>query len=109
MTKNDNDKVARVLKAAAEKRNAAGGSRSQGIVPINPEPATGWERASDPTVKIAAQLLAGFAANPANNLHDAFMRDEGFGDRAIEHYVCKSLNIAQELLTQNAERERGVE
>jgi len=104
MDKSEADKIARVLKAAAEKRTANSANRSQGIVPMNPCPPVGWERANDPTVKIAAQILAGFAANPANNLHDAFMRDEGFGDRAIDQFVCKSLNIAQELLTQNAER-----
>jgi len=107
MSKHD-DTIAKALRAASDKLKAQRGCRSRGIVGVDGRDPVGWERADDPTVKIATAILAGFAANPAYGLADAFMVDEGFGDKAVEQYACKALNIAQELLTQNAKRPTGI-
>ena len=91
---------------AAMRENKDRGAPLKGIVPGIEDPVLGWDRAGDPTVKIATAILAGFAANPAEKMADAYLHDEDFCEgRAIENYVAKSLNIAQMLLTQNAERE----
>jgi len=92
---------------AAMREDKDRGAPLKGIVPGIEDPAEGWDRAADPLVPIATAILAGFAANPAEKLADAYLHDEDFCEgRAVENYVAKALNVAQMLLTQNAERER---